>query len=77
MIRRLKLFWKLSLIAALIPISVVAGMAVSLQGASQLEAEYDTLYRFMRTSIQVSGSPGMSPTPARRRPSSGWSPGSC
>ena len=53
MIRRLKLFWKLSLIAALIPISVGAGMAVSLHGARQLEADYDTRYGFMRTSIQM------------------------
>jgi methyl-accepting chemotaxis protein len=47
MIRRLKLFWKLSLLAVLIPLTVGVGLAVSLHGARQLEAEYDKLHGFM------------------------------
>ncbi len=47
MIRRLKLFWKLSLIAMLIPISIGVGMLVSLHGTRKLKSEYDKLYGIM------------------------------
>jgi methyl-accepting chemotaxis protein len=53
MIRRLKLFWKLSLLAALIPLSVGVGMAVSLHGVRQLGAEYDNLYGLMRLPLMA------------------------
>jgi methyl-accepting chemotaxis protein len=44
MVRRLKLFWKLALIALLIPVSVVSMTLVALWGTGTLKAEYDTLY---------------------------------
>jgi methyl-accepting chemotaxis protein len=53
MIRRLKLFWKLSLLALLIPITAGVGMWVSLQGAKRLKYEYDNLYSFMLIPIMA------------------------
>ncbi|HEX8706522.1 MAG TPA: methyl-accepting chemotaxis protein [Myxococcaceae bacterium] len=46
MVRRLKLFWKLALIALLIPVSVVSMTLVALWGTGTLKDEYDTLYEF-------------------------------
>jgi methyl-accepting chemotaxis protein len=46
MVRRLKLFWKLALIALLIPVSVVCMTLVALWGTGTLKSEYDTLYDF-------------------------------
>jgi methyl-accepting chemotaxis protein len=46
MVRRLKLFRKLALIALLIPVSVVAMTLVALWGTGKLKSEYDTLYTF-------------------------------
>jgi methyl-accepting chemotaxis protein len=46
MVRRLKLFWKLALIALLIPVSVVSMTLVALWGTGTLKSEYDTLYEF-------------------------------
>ncbi|HEX8698948.1 MAG TPA: methyl-accepting chemotaxis protein [Myxococcaceae bacterium] len=53
MIRRLKLFWKLSLIALLIPLAVGVGMFVSLQETGKLKYEYDNLYGFMLIPIMA------------------------
>ncbi|HLL00443.1 MAG TPA: methyl-accepting chemotaxis protein [Myxococcaceae bacterium] len=53
MIRRLKLFWKLSLIAVLIPLAVGVGMFVSLQETGKLKHEYDNLYGFMLIPIMA------------------------
>ncbi|MDY7232379.1 HAMP domain-containing methyl-accepting chemotaxis protein [Hyalangium rubrum] len=47
MVRRLKLFWKLALIALLIPVSVIAMTLVALGGTGTLKSEYETLYSFM------------------------------
>ena len=44
MVRRLKLFWKLALIAVLTPVSVVLVVLVALQGTWALQSEYDHLY---------------------------------
>lgn len=46
-IRRLKLFWNLSFITALIPLSVGARMAVALHGARQLGAGDNNLHTFI------------------------------
>ncbi len=46
MVRRLKLFWKLALIALLIPVSVVTMTLVALWGTGTLKDEYETLYEF-------------------------------
>ncbi|HLL01824.1 MAG TPA: methyl-accepting chemotaxis protein [Myxococcaceae bacterium] len=46
MVRRLKLFWKLALIALLIPVSVVSMTLVALWGTGELKSEYDTLYEY-------------------------------
>jgi methyl-accepting chemotaxis protein len=46
MVRRLKLFRKLALIALLIPVSVVCMTLVALWGTGTLKSEYDTLYSF-------------------------------
>ena len=53
MIRRLKLFWKLSLIALLIPLTVGVGMFVSLEETGRLKYEYDNLYGFMLVPIMA------------------------
>lgn len=47
MVRRLKLFWKLALIAVLIPASVLVLLIVALRGTWAFQSEYDTLYGFM------------------------------
>ncbi len=44
MVRRLKLFWKLALIAVLTPVSVVLVVLMALRGTGVLQSEYDTLY---------------------------------
>ncbi|SEL37703.1 methyl-accepting chemotaxis protein [Stigmatella aurantiaca] len=46
-VHRLKLFWKLALIALLIPASISAMLIVALLGTGSLKAEYDNLYGFM------------------------------
>jgi methyl-accepting chemotaxis protein len=53
MLRRLKLFWKLTLIAVLIPVSVGAMMFMALRGTGTLQAEYDTLYGLMHLPIMA------------------------
>lgn len=47
MVRRLKLFWKLALIAVLIPVSVVFVVLVALRGTWALQSDHDNLYGFM------------------------------
>src|SRR5262245_13987691 len=44
MVRRLKLFWKLALIAVLIPLSVVLVVLVALRGTWALQTDHDNLY---------------------------------
>jgi methyl-accepting chemotaxis protein len=44
MVRRLKLLWKLALIAVLIPVSVCLVQMVALRGTWVLQSEYDTVY---------------------------------
>jgi methyl-accepting chemotaxis protein len=47
MVRRLKLFWKLALIAVLIPASVLVVLIVAMRGTWALQAEYDNLFGLM------------------------------
>jgi len=47
MVRRLKLFWKLALIAVLIPVSVVLVVLVALRGTWALQSDHDNMYDFM------------------------------
>jgi methyl-accepting chemotaxis protein len=51
MVRRLKLFWKLALIAVLTPVSVVLVVLVALRGTWALQSEYDHLYGLRLMSI--------------------------
>jgi methyl-accepting chemotaxis protein len=51
MVRRLKLFWKLALIAVLIPVSVVFVVLVALRGTWALQSDHDHLYGFMLVPI--------------------------
>jgi methyl-accepting chemotaxis protein len=51
MLRRLKLLWKLTLIAVLIPISVGAMMFMALRGTRTFQSEYDNLYGLMHLPI--------------------------
>ncbi|MFL5350118.1 MAG: methyl-accepting chemotaxis protein [Hyalangium sp.] len=44
MVRRLKLLWKLALIAVLIPVSVFLVLMVALRGTWALQSEYDNVY---------------------------------
>jgi methyl-accepting chemotaxis protein len=51
MVRRLKLFWKLALIAVLTPVSVVLVVLVALRGTWALQSEYDHLYNFRHVPV--------------------------
>jgi methyl-accepting chemotaxis protein len=53
MVRRLKLFWKLALIAVLTPVSVLLVVLVALRGTWALQAEYDSLYGRRFTSVMA------------------------
>jgi methyl-accepting chemotaxis protein len=46
MVRRLKLMWKLALIAVLTPASIFLVLLLALRGTWELQSEYDTLYGF-------------------------------
>jgi methyl-accepting chemotaxis protein len=46
MVRRLKLFWKLALIAVLIPVSVLLVTLVALRGTQAFQSAYDNLYDY-------------------------------
>jgi len=51
MVRRLKLFWKLALIAVLTPVSVVLVVLLALRGTWALQSEYDDMYNLRFGSI--------------------------
>jgi methyl-accepting chemotaxis protein len=53
MIRSLKLFWKLALIAAMTPLSVVLVAILAMRGTGQLKYQYDNLYGFMLIPIMA------------------------
>ncbi|WP_224245022.1 methyl-accepting chemotaxis protein [Hyalangium gracile] len=53
MVRRLKLFWKLALIAVLIPVSVFLVLSLALRGTWELQSEYDTVYGSMLVPIMA------------------------
>ncbi|WP_224362534.1 HAMP domain-containing methyl-accepting chemotaxis protein [Hyalangium versicolor] len=53
MVRRLKLFWKLALIAVLIPASVFLVLVLALRGTWELQSEYDNIYGFKLVPIMA------------------------
>lgn len=47
MFRNLKLFWKMMILAFMVPFAVVTTAGIAFKGTDKLKAEYDNLYGFM------------------------------